>query len=165
MPVVECDQSESRAIDCELWVDLISQRALEDRARALKAEGLWERACALFNAAATRRKHSTLSFIVSSRAMPDGTRASLPADYQWLRDPQGDRLLIVWGDVFEDAGIGRVELRPYVPLARFVESGDDFGPCRKRQVDRDPDCTGVSAERFESLDLTTVDSPARERRT
>lgn len=146
MPVIECDASETRAIDCELWVDLISQRALEDRRRALEAISptAWNTACSMFTGRATTRKRWTLDFITSSRALPCGRRASLPAEYFFLRDPDGDGALILWGDdVWEEEDeTGRVWLRTYVPLRRY-------------DPERDPSLTGEDqeVERFAGLDF------------
>lgn len=124
MPVVVCSPLESRAIDCEAIVDLVMQQALEDRGPELRKRGAWDLALSKFTARATARKKSLLSLIVSSRVNECGEPATLPDDYDFVRDPVTNRALILWGDVYEDLGDGRRRLKPFVPLPPLVSQDD-----------------------------------------
>lgn len=124
MPVIECDCAESAAMNAILKVDMFTEIALFDRSQRLKSIGWWERAQDLFAASMTRKKRSLCGWIARSRMLPNGERARLADPFWVLRDPLGedpDALLIAWGDVWEGLGEGRVSLRAYEPLPRYLE--------------------------------------------
>ena len=151
MPVIECTLAESSAVDTALWAEHTSELALEDRSQKLASAGLLSEARRLFACAAITRKRYLLSQIVAARILPSGELAKLPADFVMLRDPDGNRLLLAWGDAF-DTSSGVSQLRPYTPLPRYLDPAE-LDLCNAYTQQRSRSKHTDAPDRFAGLDL------------
>lgn len=154
MPVIECTREETRRINTEIRTEIASEKMVEDRAPKLGIA--FQLTAKLFRGAAMRMKHSILYEIVRERIMPDGERAELPDEFEFLRDENdAGRLFIFWGDVIEVLPDGTEQFKPYEPLPRFLDD-DELERLilyrSRRTKRREP--PGVS--RFADLDLSPL---------
>lgn len=145
MPVIECTEIESLALNSEERACSTIRRALSDRKKRLGEN--YTSAVNLFEDRAILRKQHRLKVIAASRVLPTGERAELPEDYFFFRDPTRDRLILAWGDVFDEDDSGHLTLRPYHPLPRWVPEeerdalllalrpGDEQSPSRFADID------------------------------
>ena len=177
MPVIELTALETYMVDVTIKDDLLSELALDDRAARLRDIGWLEKGAEKYAIAGETNKRNLLATIASSRMLPCGSRAALPSDFSWVRDPRGpapeewrenkhgrpreqdrDGSLLVWGEgVWEDLGGGRVKLRPYTPLPRYLDD-EELELVTLYASRRAPSAPGIEeepgVERFRGLDLT-----------